>query len=125
MKYEVVEVKLKTNRSRSYLWNNMNTPQKIIKIEGFDKNSKVRKISDYNYELISKGEIILVSFIPEKAVNQVFVGKRNYPLTWFEIRGEKNCTIVHGEHKRRNANFEKDVQWLKKHFLEELEEIAK
>ena len=124
MKYEVIEVKLKTNKSRTYLWNNMNTPQKVIKIEGF-RDSKVRRISDNNYEIISKNDIILVTFIPEKAVNQVFVGKRNYPMTWFEIKGEKNCTIVHGEHKRRNANFEKDVKWLKKHFLEELKEIAR
>jgi len=72
----------------------------------------------------------LVNFIPKKGVNQIFIGKRNYPLTWFEIKGDKNCTIVHGEYKRIDSgmcknNLKKEIEWLKKHFLKELEEIAK
>jgi len=130
MKYTIVEAILKTNKSRDYLWNKVNSPKKIIKIEDFDKNSKVQKISDNNYEIISKKEIVLVSFIPKRAVNQIFVGKRNYPLTWFEIKGEKNCTITHGEYKRTDSgmsktNLKKEIAWLKNHFLEELKEIAK
>jgi hypothetical protein len=45
MKYKEFEVRLKTNKSRDYLWNKINTPKKIIKIEHFPKNSK---------ELVSK-----------------------------------------------------------------------
>ncbi len=130
MKYSVVESRLKTNKSRAYLWAKINSPKKIIKIEGFDKNSKIKKISDNNYEIISKKEVILVSFIPKKAVNQTFAGKRNFPLTWFEIKGEKNCIITHGEHKRIDSgmskkNLKKEIEWVKAHFLEELKEIAK
>ena len=130
MKYTIVESKLKTDKSRDYLWNKINSPKKIIKIEDFDRKSKIKKISDNNYEIISKKEIILVSFIPKKAVNQTFVGKLNYPLTWFEIKGEKKCTITHGEYKRIGSgmsteNLKKEIEWLKEHFLEELNKIAK
>jgi hypothetical protein len=130
MRYTIVEEKLKTSKSKDYLWNKINSPQKIIKIENFDKHSKVKKISTHNYEIISKKSIILVSFVPKRAVNQTFVGKRNYPLTWFEIKGEKNCTIIHGEYKRMDSgmsktNLKKEIEWLRKHFLEELNEIAR
>jgi hypothetical protein len=130
MKYEVVESKLKTNKTRNYLWNKINTPQKIIKIEEFDKHSKVRKLSENNYELISKEYHVLITFIPKKGTNLVFIGKRNFPMTWFEISGEENCTIVHGEHKRMDSGMNKtnlklEIEWLKNHFLEELKEIAK
>ncbi len=130
MKYTIVESKLKTNKSRDYLWSKINSPQKIIKIEEFNKKSTIKRISVNNYEIISNKEIILVSFIPKRAVNQTFVGKRNYPLTWFEIKGEDNCTIVHGEYKRidsgmSKSDLKKEIEWLKKHFLEELKEIAK
>jgi len=130
MKYAIVEVKLKTNKSRDYLWNKINSPKKIIEIEDFNKKSTVRKVSDNNYEIISNKEIILVTFIPKKAVNQTFVGKRNYPITWFEIKGENNCTITHGEYKRMDSgmsktNLKKEIEWLKRHFLKELEFIAK
>ena len=129
MKYTIVESKLKTNKSREYLWNNMNTPEKIIKVEKY-KKCKIKKISDNNYEIICDYGIVLLNFIPKKGVNEIFVGKKNYPLTWFEIKGEKNCTIVHGEYKRidsgmSKANLKKEIEWLKKHFLEELNEIAK
>ncbi len=130
MKYTIVEAKLKTKKSRDYLWNKINTAKKIIKLEGFGKDSRIRKISDNNFEVKSKKYHVLLTFIPKKGVNQTYVGKRNYPLTWFEIKGEINCTIVHGEYKRIDSgmsknNLKKEIDWLKEHFLEELKEIAK
>jgi hypothetical protein len=130
MKYSTIKATLKTNKSKDYLWNKINSPKKIIKIEEFDKKSKIKKISDNNYEIISNKEIILVTFIPKKGVNLVFVEKFNYPMTWFEIQGKENCTIIHGEHKRMDSgmsknNLKKQIKWLEKHFLEELNKIAK
>lgn len=81
MKYTVVESKLKTDKTRDYLWNKINSPEKIIRIEEFDKNSKVKKVSDNNYEIISGNHHVLITFIPEKGVNQTFVGRRNFPMT--------------------------------------------
>ncbi len=71
-----------------------------------------------------------MTFVPKKGMNQIFIGVKNYPMTWFEIRGETNCTIVHGEYKRTDSgmsenNFKKEIESLKEHFLEELREIAK
>jgi len=128
MKYKTVESKLKTNKTRAYLWNKINTPEKIIKIEKY-KKAKVKKVSDNNYEVICDYGIVLLTFIPNKGVNEIFVGKKNYPLTWFEIKGDKNCVIVHGEHKRIDSgmsakNLKKEIKWVKEHFLEELREIA-
>ncbi|MFC1697616.1 hypothetical protein ACFL1H_04750 [Nanoarchaeota archaeon] len=128
MKYKVVEAKLKTNKSRKYLWKKINTPKKISKIEGFN-NAKIKNISVNNYEIISKKYNVVVTFIPEKGVNLVFTGVLNFPLTWFEISGEKNCTISHGEYKRMDsgmskANLKKELAWIHEHFLEELREIA-
>jgi hypothetical protein len=129
MKYTTVESKLKTNKTRDYLWNKIDTPQKIIKIEEF-KNAKIKKISENNYEVIAKNYHVLMTFVPKKGMNQIFIGVKNYPMTWFEIRGETNCTIVHGEYKRTDSgmsenNFKKEIESLKEHFLEELREIAK
>lgn len=129
MKYAIVESKLKTNKTRSYLWNKINTPQKIVRIEEF-KNAKIKKISENNFEVIAKDYHVLLTFIPKKGVNQVFIGVKNYPMTWFEIKGETNCTVVHGEYKRMDSgmskeNLKKEIEWVKNHFLEELEEIAK
>lgn len=129
MKYAIVEAKLKTNKTRSYLWNKINSPKKIIKIEEF-KNAKIKKISDNNYVIKAKNYHVLVTFVPKKGVNQVFIGVKNYPMTWFEIKGERNCTIVHGEYKRTDSGmdakkFKKELIWVKKHFLAELREIAK
>jgi hypothetical protein len=130
MKYIVVESQLKTNKSREYLWNKINSPKKIIDIEGLHKNSSIKKISENNYEIKSKNELFVFNFISKKAANQIFIGNKNCPLTWFEIKGEKNCIITHGEYKRSDNGmsrdkFKKEVEWLKKHFLEELREIAK
>lgn len=130
MKYEMVELKLKTKKSKDYLWSRIDSPKKIIKIEGFGKESKVRKISDNNYEILSKREIILVTFIPKRGVNLIFVGEKKYPLAWFEIKEERNCIISHGVYKRRDSrvkksNQKKEIDDIKKHFLEELKQIAK
>tara|TARA_Y100000310_G_C20466962_1_gene708129 strand:- start:332 stop:724 length:393 start_codon:yes stop_codon:yes gene_type:complete len=129
MRYRVVESKLKTNKSRKYLWSKINNPKKIIGIEGFAKNSTIKKISENNFEVISKKYHVLLTFIPQKAVNLTFIGVKNYPLTWFEIKGENNCTITHGEYKRMDSGMsklklKKEIEWVKKHFLEELKEIS-
>ena len=127
-KYAVVESKLKTDKTRKYLWNKINSPKKMIKIEGWDKDSLIKKISENNYRITSQKEIILLVFIPEKGVDIVCAGNKNWPLAWFEIKGEKNCEIIHGEYKKVFKNklrFKRDVEWLKKHFLKELKEIAK
>ena len=70
-----------------------------------------------------------MTVIPKKGVNLAFVAKRNYPLTWFEIKGQKNCTISHGEYKRIDSGMgknklKKEIEWVKEHFLEELREIV-
>ena len=129
MKYKVVEAKLKTNKSQDYLWNNINSPIKLVKIEGFNTKSAIEQICKNSYKVMYKNDIVILTFIPKKAVHVIFVGKRNYPLTWFEIHGETNCTIVHGEYKRIDSgmskkNLEKEIEWLKNHFLEELKMIA-
>jgi len=129
MKYKKVEVKLKTNKSRDYLWNKINSPKKLVKIEGFNTDYSPKKVCDYTYEVKYGKDVVLLTFIPKKAIHLIFVGKRNYPLTWFEIRGASNCTIVHGEHKRIDSgmsknNLKKEIEWVKEHFLEELKVIA-
>jgi len=42
MKYKKITSTLKTNKSKDYLWNKINTPKKIMDIEGF-KKFKVKK----------------------------------------------------------------------------------
>ncbi|MFC1723347.1 hypothetical protein ACFL0V_04360 [Nanoarchaeota archaeon] len=130
MKYQVIESRLKTNRSADYLWNKMNSPKKIVQLEGFGPDAKITKISTNTHSIQDKKYHVLVNFIPKKAVNMTFVGKMNFPLAWFEIIGTKNCTITHGEYKWKNKKFNptswnKEVKWIKTHFLEELREIAR
>ncbi len=130
MKYMDVEVKLKTNKSRAYLWNKINSPKKMIAIEGFDKLSKVVKISEHNYALDVIKYPLILTFIPNQGVNLYFVGARNYTMAWFGIIGDKNCTIVHGMHLKTDdwkskTSLKKKLTSTKKHFLEELEFIAK
>ena len=48
MKYKTIESRLKTNKSKDYLWNKINTLKKIMKLEGF-KKFKIKKISGNNY----------------------------------------------------------------------------
>lgn len=128
-KYEIIESSLKTDKTRDYLWNRINTPNKIIKVEGFEKDAKVTKISKNNYEIKDSKYRAIVTFIPKESVNLIFVGYQ-FPVAWFDIKGENNCTISHGEYKNINprwkkANLKKEIDWLKEHFLEELQEIAK
>ena len=107
----MIEARLNTNESREYLWNKINTPEKIIMIEGY-KNAKIKKISELNYE-IKTDKITLITFIPNKGVNQY----REGILSWIEIIGDINCTIVHGCYGCKE-------KWLKKHFLKELTYIV-
>jgi len=129
MKYKKIEAKLKTDKSKDYLWNKMNTPKKIIKIEAFGKNTSIKKISDNNYELKSKEYLAFITFIPKKAVNLMFVYKTYSLLAWFEIKGEKKCTISHGAYrpvkKLSLKAVKKEAEHVKEHFLEELMFISK
>jgi hypothetical protein len=121
MKHKIIEVKLRTSRSINWLWNKINTPKKIIRIESFE-NAKVKKISLNNYEIRSKKYHVLLTFIPKKGVNLNFINQKDFPLTWFEI---KKGSITHGEYKMVNKkNFNKEVKWLKEHFLKELRDIV-
>ncbi|MAE12998.1 hypothetical protein CMO92_00395 [Candidatus Woesearchaeota archaeon] len=129
MDYIVVESRLKTDKPRTYIWNKINTPKKIVKIEEFDENAKIKKISENTYELLSEEYHVLLTFIFARGVNQTFINKKNFPLTWFEIKGEQNCTIIHGEYKRKDPsmsreNLQKEIEEVKRHFMRELEEIA-
>ncbi len=128
MEYAVIEKKLQTDKSRAYLWEKINTPKKIIAIEQF-VNTKVTQISEHNYELYFGDRFGFLTFIPFNAVNLTFFVDKDSSLAWFEIQGEENCTIVHGTSVRVDDD---DWKWYKenklkieKHFLEELEEIAK
>ena len=129
MRYKKIESKLKTNKSRNYLWNRMNTINKIIKIEGFPKNSKYKKISENNYECQFGKRFTFLTFIPKSGFNMFFVYEKDMSLAWFEIKGEKNCTIIHGNHVRVDndkGKWHKDhFKSAQKHFMEELQEIAK
>lgn len=126
----MIEARLKTKRSRDYLWSRINSPKKMVKIEDFDRDSKITKISDNNYELISDEYEAILTFIPKKAVNITFFRQRNCPLAWFEIKGERDCIITHGAYKRIDsgkgkAALKKEFSRMKEHFLEELEDIAR
>ena len=62
-------------------------------------------------------------------INITFINKNDdSSLAWFEIMGEKNCTLIHGNHVRvdkDNGKWLKDnKQKIEKHFLEELREIV-
>jgi len=37
MKYKTIESRLKTNKSKDYLWSKINTFKKVMKLEGFKK----------------------------------------------------------------------------------------
>ena len=129
MKYKEIESKLKTKKSRGYLWNKINTPNKIIKVEQFPKSSKVKKISKNNYELHFGKRFAFLTFIPNSGVNLTFIENKDSSLAWFEIKGEKNCEIVHGTSVRMDIDkgkwFKNNEKKIKEHFIEELEVIAK
>ena len=129
MKYKKIESKLKTNKSRDYIWNKINTPKKIMKIEGFNK-FKINKISDNNYQITTPKRFFFLTFVPNLAVNLTFINKDDdSSLAWFEIKNDKNCTIVHGNSVRVDDDkgkwYRDNKKSLEQHFLEELNEIAK
>ena len=128
MEYAVIESRLKTDKSRDYLWSKMNSPEKIIEIEGF-KDTKVKRLSEHNYELYFGKRYGFLTFIPRTGVNLTFFLDNDSSLAWFEIIGEEDCELVHGTAVRTDAD---DGNWYKEHkarveqhFLEELSFIAK
>ena len=129
MKYKEFEVKLKTNKTREYLWKKINSVKKIIKLEEFPKNSKFKKISDNNYELHFEKRFAFLTFIPEKAINMAFIENKDSSLAWFEIKGEKNCTITHGTSVRMDVDkgkwYREHKASMNGHMMKELREWTK
>lgn len=129
MKYKKIESKLKTNRSRTFLWNKINTTKKVMKIEGF-KKFKIKKISENNYQITTPKRFFFLTFIPKSGINLTFINKNDdSSLAWFEIKGEKNCTIIHGNSVRIDADkgkwYKDHSMGAKKHMLDELNEMSK
>ena len=129
MKYKDFEVKLKTNQTCEELWKKINTPKKLIKLEDFPKGSNVKKISENNYELNFGKRFGFLTFIPYKGVNMTFIQDKDSSLAWFEIKGKKNCIIVHGTSVRMDVDkgkwYKENKIKMSKHFMEELTEWAK
>ncbi|MDP7521186.1 MAG: hypothetical protein QF567_03045 [Candidatus Pacearchaeota archaeon] len=129
MKYKTIESRLKTNKSKDYLWNKINTLKKIMKLEGF-KKFKIKKISGNNYEVTTPKRFFFLTFIPKLGINLTFINKNDdSSLAWFEIKGEKNCTLIHGNSVRIDDDngkwYRNNLKSAKKHMLDELKEIAK
>ena len=128
MKYKEIVSKLKTNKTRGYLWNKINTPSKVMKIEEF-KKFKAKKISENNYAITTPKRFFFLTFIPKIGINMAFIEDDDSSLAWFEIKGNKNCTIIHGTSVRMDVDngkwFRENKKKMEKHFLEELEVIAK
>ncbi len=129
MKYKEFEVKLKTNKTREYLWKKINTPKKLIKLEEFPENSKFKKISEHNYEFHFGKEFAFLTFIPNEGVNMAFIENKDSSIAWFEIKGENNCTIIHGTSVRMDLDkgqwYKENKKRMEEHFIEELKEWAK
>ncbi|MCF7910515.1 hypothetical protein K9L16_02475 [Candidatus Pacearchaeota archaeon] len=127
-KYKKIEARLKTNKPLDYLWEKINTPKKVLKIEGFDKYH-CKKISENNYEIITPKRLFFLTFIPHTGVNLFFINKNDdCSLAWFEIKGEHDCTIIHGNSVRIDNDskwFKENNKIMKQHFLEELRGIAR
>ena len=83
MRYKTIESTLKTNKSRAYIWNRINTPKKIMKIEEF-KKFKIKKISENNYEVTTPKRFFWLTFIPKSGINLTFIKKDDSSLAWFE-----------------------------------------
>lgn len=129
MEYKVIESKLETDKPRDYLWSKIDTPEKIMKIEKF-KEFKIKKISENNYEITTPKRFLFLTFIPKSGVNLTFINKNDdSSLAWFEIKGDNECTLVHGNSVRvdlDNGEWHKShLKSVEKHFLEEIKEIAK
>ncbi len=129
MRYKKIVSKLKTNKSRDYLWKRMNTPEKIMEIESF-KKFKIQKISENNYQVTTSKRFFFLTFIPKSGINLTFINLGDdSSFAWFEIIGEKNCTIAHGNSVRVDNDkgkwYKENFNSAKKHMLDELKEIAK
>ena len=132
MEYIAVESELKTSRDHEYLWNKISTPEKLIQLEEFclDRGTAIKRISTNLFEIMDeKDGRIIFTFIPERGVSLVQFDVEKYPLVWFDIIGNRNCEVRHGAYLRIDGDedritLEKGIENLKKHFLEELEEIA-
>ncbi len=129
-KYKTIQAKLKTNKSRDYLWNKMNSPKKILEIEHLYNGSKIKKISENNYEVTTKKRYFFLMFFPKSGINIMFINKKDdSSLAWFEIIGEKNCTLIHGNHVRVDDDngkwYKEHKENARKHFMEEIIELAK
>lgn len=96
MKYKEFEVKLKTNKLRKELYERINSPEKIIELEDFPDTSFYTKISENNHILYFKRKFAFLTFIEGCGVNMAFIQDNDSSFAWFEILGEKNCTVVHG-----------------------------
>ena len=129
MKYKEIEVKLKTNKTKDYLWNKINTPKKLMKLEEFPKNSKIKKISKNDYKFPLGKIFTFLTFIPRDGVNMSFVKDKDSSLAWFEIKGEKNCTIIHGTSVRMDVDkgkwYREHKARMDGHMMGELKEWAK
>ena len=129
MNYKKIEEKLKTNKTRDYLWGKINTPKKIMKIENFPKNSKFKRISKNNYQGRFGKRFGFITFIPSKSVNITFIEENDSSLAWFEIEGISNCKIIHGTSVRVDVDkgkwYKENKKKIKKHFIGELKEWAK
>jgi len=129
MKYKEIIMKLKTNKTREYLWEKINTPKKLIQIEEFPKNSKIKKISENNYGCYFKERFTFLTFMPKSGVTMSFVKNMDFSMAWFEIKGNKNCTIIHGTSVRMDRNkgkwYKENKKKVETHFIRELREWAK
>ncbi len=129
MKYKEIVSKLKTNKSKDYLWNKINTPKKMMKIEGF-KKFKIKKISENNYKVTTPKRFFFITFIPKSEADLIFFNEGgDSSFAWFEIKGEKNCEILHGNSVRIDQDngkwYKTYFNSAKKHMLNELKEISK
>ncbi|MAG79221.1 hypothetical protein CMI40_02495 [Candidatus Pacearchaeota archaeon] len=129
MKYKTIESRLKTNKSKDYLWSKINTFKKVMKLEGF-KKFKIKKISENNYEVTTPKRFFFLTFIPKLGINLTFINKNDdSSLAWFEIKGEKNCILIHGNSVRIDDDngkwYRENFKSAKKHMLDELKEIEK
>lgn len=128
MKYREIVSKLKTNKSREYLWNKINNPKKILTIENF-KKYKLDKLSENNYKVKTPKRFFFLTFIQQLGVNLTFINKNDdSSLAWFEIKGKKNCTLIHGNSVRVDDDngmwYKENFKKTKGHMLMELKEIA-
>lgn len=129
MKYKEIDVSLKTNKTRDYLWRKINTPKKLFKLEEFKKISGLKRISENNYQFYFGERFAFLTFIPNIGVNMTFLFDNDSSLAWFEIKGDNNCVISHGTSVRVDDDkgkwYKENKKIMKNHFMQELREWAK